>query len=66
MSKPRLYGLDLFRIISAAVVFMFHTVNSGCNYGFLQGFIKNGYVLMTGFFVLSGYVLYYVYQKKNK
>lgn len=65
MSKPRLYGLDLFRIISAAVVFMFHTVNSGCNYGFLQGFIKNGYVLMTGFFVLSGYVLYYVYQKKD-
>ena len=62
----RLYGLDLFRILLALITFMFHTaIHFNCNYGILQGFIRNGAVAMSGFFILSGYSLYYVYQKQE-
>lgn len=63
-TKKRLYGLDIFRILLAIITFMFHTaIHFDCNYGILQSFIKNGAVVMSGFFILSGYSLYYVYQE---
>lgn len=64
MKKQRLYGLDLFRIALALIIFLFHTtVHFGCDYGLLQGFINSGAVVMTAFFMLSGYTLYYSYQE---
>lgn len=60
-ARKRLYGLDVFRIILALITFMFHTaIHFNCTYGVLQGFIRNGAVVMSGFFILSGYSLFYV------
>lgn len=60
--KQRLVGLDLFRIIAALVVMLFHSsIHIECNYGVLQPFISMGAIFMTGFFILSGFSLYYVH-----
>lgn len=62
----RLIGIDLCRIIFAFVVFMFHTTkNTNFDWGILQPLAKMGNVTLTGFFVLSGYILYSVYGKKD-
>ena len=57
--KKRYAGLDILRIISAAVVCMFHTtIHLDCNYGFLQGISRSGSVFMTAFFALSGFTIF--------
>lgn len=62
----RMVGLDCFRIIAALVTFLFHSVlHLNCNYGVFQGFLSMGAVVMTGFFCLSGFSLYYVYNRSN-
>ncbi len=66
LSTKRLVGLDLFRIVSASIILAFHSnIHFGCTYGMLNEFIKNGAVMMTGFFMMSGFALYYVYSDKN-
>lgn len=60
----RLHGLDLFRISSALFVYLFHSqMHIGCSYGYLDRFIDMGAIFMTGFYLLSGYSLFYVYHK---
>ncbi len=62
----RLIGLDLFRIAAAIIVMAFHSnVHFGCNYGWMNEFIKMGAIMMTGFFMLSGFSLYYSYHNRN-
>ena len=64
--KQRIIGLDLFRIALAVLVFMFHSqLHFGCDYSFLNEFVRVGPIAMTGFFLLSGYVLYYTYSDKE-
>lgn len=64
--KKRLYGLDILRIISAFMVFLFHSnMHLGCNYGFLTPFIARGDIFMVMFFMLSGFSLYYNYNNKE-
>ena len=66
MNGKRLSGLDLFRIIAVLFVFLFHTkIHMGCYYGILDEFINMGAIFMTGFYLLSGYALYYVYSKSD-
>lgn len=61
----RLAGLDVFRIMAALVVFLFHTyVHMKCNYGIFSGFVNMGAIFMTGFFMLSGYVLFITWKHK--
>lgn len=55
----RLIGLDLFRIFAVLVIFFFHTGHIGCSYGLLRGFIGQGAIFMTAFFMLSGFALYH-------
>ena len=43
----------------------YSAIHIGCNYGIFQPFILMGAVFMTGFFMLSGYSLYYIYEEKN-
>ncbi|MBR3043370.1 MAG: acyltransferase [Oscillospiraceae bacterium] len=58
MAKQRLIGLDLIRIISCAMVCAFHTlVHLDCYYGVFNSVIRMGAVLMTMFFMLSGFSL---------
>lgn len=62
----RIYGLDLLRIFLALLVFMFHSqMHYGCNYSFLNDFVKVGAIAMTGFMMLSGFVLYMSYSRRN-
>ena len=58
----RAAGLDLFRVVAAIMVLLFHChIHHGCSFGVATGFVSMGAVFMSGFFMLSGYVLYLTY-----
>ena len=62
----RRVGLDLFRIVSAFIILCFHSIiHFECNYGPFQNFLSMGAVVMTGFFMLSGFSMYYGYSVKD-
>ena len=65
--KPhRLIGLDILRIALALLVFLFHSrIHFQCSYGLLNNFVEMGAIAMTGFMLLSGYVLYVTYHSRN-
>ena len=57
----RLYSIDVFRIICAIVVFLFHTrIHIGVDFGIFNNFISTGHIFMIAFFMLSGFSLLYV------
>lgn len=64
----RLVGIDIFRLCLTAIVLMFHSIQHiGCFYYsyFLQTFISvGGAIVMTGFFMVSGYSIYHSYETK--
>ena len=43
------------------MIFLFHSVGHGGNYGVFQEFVQMGAIFMTGFFLLSGYSLFYTH-----
>lgn len=57
--NQRIIGLDLLRISLAVLIFLFHSHIHvlKCDYGVMNGFINMGAIAMTGFFLLSGYVI---------
>lgn len=62
--KNEVSSLTSFRFVTAFVVFLFHCkIHFGYNFGvkLIDKFLNNGAVFMTGFFVLSGYIMCYVY-----
>ena len=62
----REYGIDLFRVLAALIVFMFHGKLRGMhNYGIFNNFISMGAMFMTAFFMLSAFSLYYIYSKTD-
>ncbi len=63
----RACGLDLMRISLAFLIFMFHSRIHvlHCSYGILNPFVDMGAIAMTGFFLLSGYVINLTYGKKD-
>lgn len=57
----RLFSLDVFRIICAGMVFLFHSrIHIGINYGIFNNYIGMGHIFMVAFFMLSGFSLFYV------
>ena len=63
--SQRMTGLDLFRVVAAIMVLLFHChIHHGCSFGALTGFVSMGAVFMTAFFMLSGYVLFLTYKDK--
>ncbi len=57
-------SLTVFRFIAALIVFLFHcSIHLQWRTGFtaIDHFFSNGAVFMTGFFVLSGFIMTYVY-----
>ena len=63
--SQRMAGLDLFRVVVAIMVLLFHChIHHGCSFGALTGFVSMGAVFMTAFFMLSGYVLFLTYKDK--
>jgi peptidoglycan/LPS O-acetylase OafA/YrhL len=70
MSKGKLNitSLTSFRFITAFVVFLFHCqlhLDWELGIRFLDRFLKHGAVFMTGFFVLSGYIMTHVYSNTD-
>lgn len=66
MSKKRVIGLDIFRVLAVLVVFLFHSqLFLNCDFGPLKNFVSMGAIFMTGFFMLSGFVLHQVYGNEN-
>lgn len=67
MGKPRrLIGIDLLRILSAFVVFLYHTViHLGSNYGIAMNFVRSGGMFMIAFYLISGASIYYNYNSVN-
>lgn len=56
--KKRYVGLDVFRIGLALLIFMFHSrIHFGCRYAMIDDFVSVGAIAMTGFMLLSGFVL---------
>ncbi|WP_290766715.1 acyltransferase [Fibrobacter sp. UBA4297] len=65
-AKHRAAGLDLFRVVAAVMVLMFHcNIHHESSFGPLTGFVSMGAVFMTAFFMLSGYVLFLTYKDKS-
>ena len=63
----RLYSIDVFRIICALMVFLFHSrIHINVNYGILNTFIGTGHIFMVAFFMLSGFSLFYVDSQRGK
>lgn len=58
-TNNRLIGIDIFRIFCMILVCAFHSyVHLGCQYGpILQPVVNMGAMSMTGFFMVSGFVL---------
>ena len=57
--KKRYIGLDIFRLMAVAAVLMLHTVKHlQADYGPLQNFARMGAVVMTAFFMISGFSLF--------
>ena len=65
-SKHRAAGLDLFRVVAAVMVLLFHcNIHHGNDFGALTGFVSMGAVFMTAFFMLSGFVLFLTYRERD-
>jgi peptidoglycan/LPS O-acetylase OafA/YrhL len=61
-------SLTSFRAIIAIVIFLFHCkihLSFSSSIPFLDKFLINGATFMTGFLVLSGFILAHVYSKTN-
>ena len=67
-AKHRLFLLDIIRIICALLIYGRHSITMyGCTYGHLLDSVICSLTgsVMTCFFVLSGFALYYQYSSKK-
>ena len=63
--SQRAAGLDLFRVLAALMVLLFHChIHHGSDFGVLTGFVSMGAIFMSAFFMLSGYVLFLTYREQ--
>jgi len=53
-------------VVAAIMVLLFHCrIHHGCSFGALTGFVSMGAIFMSGFFMLSGFVLFRTYQGRE-
>ena len=58
--KERLYGLDILRVISAIMIFIFHAkIHMDYDFGIFSPFVEESPIFMVPFFMISGFVVYY-------
>lgn len=66
MKKKNITTFNIIRAVSAVSIFLYHAYyNMGCDYGYLNPIISQSSFFMTLFFLLSGFVLYYNYEKED-
>lgn len=64
--SQRMAGLDLFRVVAAIMVLLFHcNIHHDSSFGPLTGFVSMSAIFMTGFFMLSGFVLFRTYRERE-
>ena len=64
--EKRRIGWDILRIVFAGIVFAFHAnIHLHLTFGLLTDYVSVGAFCMTGFFMLSGAVLYLKYGEKT-
>ena len=64
----RLYSVDVFRIVCALGIFLFHShgFEGICvDFCWLNGFVSNAHIIMVAFFMLSGFSLHYAHSNKK-
>jgi peptidoglycan/LPS O-acetylase OafA/YrhL len=68
MTRPALPVLTSLRFFAAAVVVVFHQHRYLPSWfpWYLKAFLQSGYDAVTFFFVLSGFILYYVYANESE
>ena len=67
-NRRRIFGLDVLRIICALLIYGRHSITMfGCTYGTVwdQKIIDTTAFVMTCFFILSGFSLYYVNRNRD-
>ncbi|MCR5057552.1 MAG: acyltransferase [Clostridiales bacterium] len=68
VKKQRLILLDLLRIVFALLIYARHSINMfGCSYGGAMNYriVRLTQPILTGFFLISGFGIYYSYSGKN-
>jgi len=66
VEKKRLVGLDVFRLFSVLMVFLFHSrIHRGIDYRVFNTYIEAGAAFMTAFFIISGFSIFYIYKNKD-
>lgn len=66
--KKHLYMIDIYRIFAVFIVFVFHLnihFNFQIHIKIIDRFINQGATVMTLFFMLSGFLLYYLHGETN-
>lgn len=64
--RNRIISIDIIRISLMIIIFAFHTnIHMNCTYGVMTNFFKNGNLVMTTFFMLSGFSIFYANNKRN-
>lgn len=62
--KKRLIGIDILRIFSVFMIFVFHTQHIDCQYGPLRFIINNGALFYDYFLYAFGFC-FIVYQQRE-
>jgi peptidoglycan/LPS O-acetylase OafA/YrhL len=65
-SAPHFATLDSLRGIAALSVVLFHVNLSWINIVAEQNYVRNSYLMVDVFFVLSGFVVFYAYERRIK
>lgn len=66
MHKQRLYSIDLLKIVSFVLIFLFHcNIYLGVHFLAFTPFISQGAIVIDLFFMISGFVCCYTYQSKE-
>ncbi|SFH67260.1 Peptidoglycan/LPS O-acetylase OafA/YrhL, contains acyltransferase and SGNH-hydrolase domains [Selenomonas ruminantium] len=64
--QTRIVGLDIYRILSVLMIFLFHShIHIQCEYGIFTPFVSMGAIYMTAFFMLSGFALFLTWKAKD-
>ena len=64
--NQRSVGLDLFRLLSVAFIFLFHShIHIQCDYGLFNDYINVSAIYMSAFFLLSGFANYLTWNSRD-
>lgn len=64
--KSRIVAIDIIRVLLMIIIFCFHSyIHINCTYGIATTFIAKGSLVMSTFFIISGFALFYTNYRKD-